>query len=112
MKELFHDINKSEKTEIVALKPIEKKHKLIGRMKPQRGQKVFEINCTEGTVNEAEFLEEAYSYIDAISGNLSNGVRKKILSKDNCMYIVALNKKNALKKFFNELRKAKLHVKS
>jgi hypothetical protein len=104
MKEIENPLDHKEEIEVVAQKQQEKQFKLIGQMRPQNGQKVFEVNCTSGECNEAQFQTVAVNFITAAKGD--NSAKKKIIAKENCMYIVALNKKNALKKFFLQLRKA------
>jgi cytochrome c2 len=88
MKEL-QQIDKTSK-EVQALKPIIKKSKLIGKLIPQKGHKCFEINVKTGEINEAK-----YSYVGF---DLNGKVRRDIATKENCVYITALNKANAGKK--------------
>jgi hypothetical protein len=104
MKELEKPLDLQEEIELVVKKQQEKKTELIGRMRPHKGHTVFEVNCTTGEVVPAKFEVETVNFIAAANGDLSP--RKKILAKENCMYIAALNKANALKKFFKQLRKA------
>lgn len=97
MKELenYNKIN----SEIRAVKPIKKTNVLLSSLYPQRGHKCFEINLDTHEINEVEYIETTVE-VTSISGE--NYKRKKILVKDNCTYITALNKKNALKKFKND----------
>lgn len=106
MKEFEKPLDLKDDIEVVAKKQQEKQYKLIGRMRPQPGQKVFEINCTTGECKEAKFVTSAVNFVSAANGD--NSPRKKIITNENCMYIVALNKKNALKKFFIQMRKASI----
>jgi hypothetical protein len=85
-------------TEIKATIPIKKKTKLLGSLYPQKGHKCFEINNLTLEINEAKF-ESVTINITSISQE--NYVNKKLLVKENCTYITALNKKNAMKKFKN-----------
>lgn len=104
MKELDKPVPVKEEIEIVAQKEIEKQQKLIGHMRPYKGQKVFEVNCSTGAIKEAEFTTVDVDFNKAIKKDFSP--RKKIIANENCIYIVALNKANALKKFFKILPKA------
>jgi len=68
----------------------------IGEMRPKKNHTLFEINIVENAIEIAKFDElPAIKFEDAMSGNLLG--QKKITKKDNCVYISALNKKNALK---------------
>ena len=97
MKEL-ENYNKVS-NEIKAVKPIKKEFWLLGTLYPQRGHKCFEINLTTKEANEVVY-DEVTAEITSISGE--SFIRKKISTKENCTYITALNKKNALKKFFRD----------
>lgn len=92
MKELEQYFKISDSTEIV--KPIKREDKLIGALKPQRGHKCFEINTITNEVLEAEFFEDIVSMFSN-----SYERKKKLKIKENCIYITALNKTNALKKY-------------
>ena len=94
MKEL-EQYNKTS-SEIKASVPIKKENKLIGTLRPKRGHKCFEINNLTLEINEATYESVTIS-ITSISGEYYN--HKKLLVKENCTYITALNKKNAMKKF-------------
>ena len=92
MKELEQYNKISE--EIQAVKPIKKENKLVGRLKPQRGHKCFEINTITNKIYEAEFFED---YVSMFSSSYER--KKKLKVKENCVYITALNIKNAYKKY-------------
>lgn len=97
MKEL-ENYNKTS-TEIRAIKPIKKASLLLGTIYPKKGHICFEINTITHEIKEVEY-EEVTIDIKSISGE--NYKRKKLLTKENCTYITALNKKNALKKYFKK----------
>ncbi len=61
------------------------------------GQKVYEYNLNEGTIGLAKFDEQAVNYQDAAYGVAS--VTKKLIMKEGCHYIIAINAKNATRKF-------------
>lgn len=66
---------------------------------PHKGHTLWEISLVTGDIKAAE-----YEQIDmditrlGVSPNLQT-VRKKVLTKPNCIYISALNIQNAAKKF-------------
>lgn len=74
---------------------------VLGKVTPHKGQFCFEINLITGTIEVAKFEKSTF-----IMGKITNDKKVKefkvddeILVKPDCIYIVALNKKNALKKF-------------
>ncbi len=66
-------------------------HTLIGSIVPFKGHIMFEINCTTGEITPAIYEE--------INATLKGGVKRKIITKENCLYISCLNKNSAEKKF-------------
>lgn len=88
---------KQDKLEVSAVKPVKKELKLLGRLKPQKGHTCFQLNLSNGEITIAEFesVDIHYNY-DHKKGD---GVRKKIIVKENCVYVTALNKTNAVKHF-------------
>lgn len=101
MKELLPDSSNSEKIELHSQKEIDKEQKLVGRIIPYKGHTLFEINCTTGEINEPEYMVEAIKYESAIKGQFVKA--RKIITKENCLYISCLNKKIAKKKFIKYL---------
>jgi hypothetical protein len=97
MKEL--ETHSKVKEEIKAIKPIQKEKQLLATLKPQKGHRCFEINTATGEINEALFDRKNVHY--RITGNISGFVKKELLVKEGCVYITALNKENALKKYQN-----------
>lgn len=81
----------------------EKQTKFIGRLLPQSGHKCFELNIKTGVISLAKFKEEAINFDDAKQGIIST--TKKVIINENCKYVTALNKKNAVKHFNNLLKK-------
>jgi len=63
--------------------------KLVGRLKPHRGHTVFEFNTKTGKLVKAEFEEPDLS---------KPKQNKKIMVQKDCLYIAALNLKNAARK--------------
>ena len=81
--------------EIRVVKPIQKQKQLLDTLHPHRGHQCFEINTISGEINLAIFESSDVHF------NLQSGgyVQKKLMTKENHVYITALNKDNALKKY-------------
>lgn len=92
------ELQKKEKDQIENVKQvaIEKQTVLLGTARPKKGHTMFEYNYKEKTIVKAEFDElPAVKFTDAANGLKS--ALKKITKKPDCIYVSALNKKNALK---------------
>ncbi len=100
MKELLPE-NNPEKIEIHSQKEIDKEQKLVGRIIPYKGHTLFEINCSTGDIKEAEYKLDAVKYDNAVNGSIQKV--RKVITKENCLYISCLNKKTAKKKFIKYL---------
>lgn len=70
----------------------------IGTIRPHSGHTLFEINAVSGDIAPAEFEVSTAVY----SANSKGLVRRKIVIKANCVYISALNKKNAIKQLLRQ----------
>lgn len=66
----------------------EPKQKFVGQLKPHKGHKVFKFNTKTGELVPAK--------VEKQEGELTN--RKKIIVEDECIYVAALNLKNAVKR--------------
>lgn len=109
MKEFDPILSQSDKTKIVNEKQVDYQKKLLGTTNRYNGHIVFEINCNNGEIKEAEFENERVEFVPnrclltgAIIGN-SPIKKMDIICRENCLYISALNKKSALKKFFKHI---------
>jgi len=81
--------------EIQAQKQIDKKKLFIGNMSIRPGMKCYEMNFKTGEISEAK-----YDSVDiVVTGGAINKISRKIITKENCLYCVAINKNNAEKKF-------------
>lgn len=88
------EIEEKDKTELIQQKQIEKQQVLIGSILPKRGHTLFECNLYENTVNAAKIENTAnVVFIDG-----KPVVKKKVIKNKGCVYVSALNKKNAIKK--------------
>jgi len=79
-----------DETELHAQKQIEKKTVLIGSAKLTPGHRVFQINEKTLDCEEAKYNKEVH---------YTSADRRSIIVKPDCVYVMALNKKNALKRF-------------
>lgn len=78
------------------------------RINPCKGHRLYEIDMQTGDVKEAEFASVDME-LSKLSENVrSQAVRKKVITKPNCIYISALNIKNAAKNFFKKAREGGL----
>lgn len=90
MKEL--ESNPKEKTEISIQKKKQVEKQLVGVLKPHSGHNIFEIDLETLDVKYAQFVNYTFS----IGKNHTN---KELLVREGCVYVCALNKNNALKKY-------------
>ncbi len=93
-------INKDE-IKLHAEKQQEKQTKLVHRIKPHQGHKCWQYNRDTEELTLAEFQTEALDFNAAAKGQVA--LKRKILVKENCIYVTALNRKNALKHVKNQL---------
>ena len=99
MKEL-EIINKDE-VKIVKEVKQEKKIVKLGTIFPHSGHKCFEYNIITNELTLARFSEQAIDYTAAQKGEIAK--KRKVMTRENCTYITALNYKNATKHFEKQL---------
>lgn len=87
-------LDEQDKVEAVSQIPDETQ-KLFASIVPYKGHTLFEINCTTGEIVPAEYED--------VTADFDGKVRRKVIVKDNSLYISCLNKKSAAKKYFNWL---------
>jgi len=92
---MIEDLKNQDKQEVKAVAPIRKSTTLMRKLRPQRGQICFELDMNTGVVQPAEIKSQ--------SVNLSGKVSKDIVVRKGCLYILAINKKNAFRKFKNAI---------
>ena len=86
----------ADKLENIMQVSIEKKTVFLGTLKPKKNHIMFEVNMKLKTITDATYDDPpALKFTDAKSGQIS--AKKKITINQNCVYILALNKKNVLK---------------
>lgn len=85
-----------DKVEVSAVKPAKTEVK-VDSIIPHKGHVLFEINPITGKCKLAEYETSSVT----IRGKIS----KKVIANHGCVYVSALNKKNALIKFFKMVGK-------
>ena len=85
-------IETAENDKQVIQAEIKKNIKFIGGFKKIKGLKLFEFNAKNFTLEEAKYKESA---VKIGEGEV---IHHKVIYKEDCVYIQALNKKNAYKK--------------
>lgn len=82
------------KTEIGIKKKIEIEHCLEGTIKPIKGHFVWEIDETTLKIKKADYRQDTVAF-----NSMIKLPAKKLVINPNCIYIPALNTKNAWKKY-------------
>lgn len=98
MKELEEQV----KIEASVEKQVKKEEKFLGSMKLSPGHKCWELDLNTLHIKEAEYKKIAINFAAAQKGEISR--MRKLLTKESCIYVTALNMKNARKKFTIMLR--------
>ena len=78
------------------------------RIVPKKGHTLFQINLETGDVTKAEFTSVDMELSKLSENVTSQEVKKKVITKPNCIYISALNIQNAAKKFAKQAKAAGL----
>ena len=94
MKEL--ELRDKEQTEIVKQAAVKKEARLIGSQLKVPGHTLFEYNTLTKTLEKATFKKQdlVLKYLDISTLHINSRVE----FKSDCIYVQALNKKNALKR--------------
>lgn len=100
MKELDLKSNDKDNIEISVKKKQEKEYTLIGNIVPHEGHTIWEINKETLEVTKAKFLTTDYY--------MFGENKKEIAVKQDCAYVSALNKQNALDKYKKGLNGGKV----
>lgn len=91
--------SKKDNTELSVQQKQQVEREFIGSIKPKNGHIVFEINVLTLEIVPAKFDELA------ILKFTSEKLKRTITINKDCVYISALNKENALKKFRKVIEK-------
>jgi len=87
-------LDEADKFGVIKQIPDETK-KLVASITPHKGHTLFEINCTSGEILPAQY--------ESLNADINGAVKRKVLTKENCLYISCLNKKSAQKKYLQWL---------
>lgn len=74
----------------------ETQYQKIGQYRPHPGHKMYEYNRTTGALELAKLERVDLNYTEVING--STAAKYKVVVSKNCIYIPALNEKNAKRK--------------
>lgn len=93
------EVKQSEPTEQHAQAQVKKGRRYKGRYVLKDGHKVWELDLKTGALVEAQYeVTKNVSYKEVVKGADKKPVRV-LIERENCLYMPALNKKNAQKKF-------------
>jgi hypothetical protein len=95
----FKTFNEKKNVEISVKKKQQIEYVPLGNIRKQNGHTLFEINTLTGEIKEAEYKQMSATY-DLKTG-MSSNKKGELITDKNCIYIPALNKVNALKKYNN-----------
>lgn len=92
--------NADDNKEIAADKRQVKAERKVNSIVIKPGHKVWEFDLSKGELKEAkvEKTEAVLNVVDPLNKKKTKNIRKKILQRPQCLYVVALNRDNALKK--------------
>lgn len=94
------------KDAVVASKPQKQEHRFLGTVIRRTGLTLFEYNSKSKTVQVAEVnTQHSYRYNEKTK-HFDLSTRTRVQVRDGCMYVQALNLKNAIRK----MRKAGFEV--
>lgn len=102
MKELEpHNFLQKEKDKIEVSQEKQIEYQLIyqGTIVPHEGHTLYEIDLKTKEINEAEYQHQDYVFDPEWHPSKKLKVDSKVIMNEGCVYVSALNKKNALKKF-------------
>lgn len=111
MKELDQHLKKDEEVKLHAKKNQQKETQkvLIGEIQQENGHTLFEINTKSLTISKAVFQTKNVSFTKAAVGDYSG--LNDLVTNEDCVYIPALNEKNAWKKFNRDQRQESYYKK-
>lgn len=94
------------KDAVVAPKPQKQEHRFLGTVIRRTGLTLFEYNSKSKTVQVAEVNTQYYYRYNEKTKKVGVSSRIRVQVRDGCMYVQALNLKNAIRK----VRKARFEV--
>jgi len=96
MKEVFLT---QDQIEIVDENQIKKQKQFVGSLRPNLGHFCFEYNVETNELSFAKFEDPIFDL------HTGKPIRRKVSVKEECLYITALNRKNAVRKLSKILNK-------
>lgn len=87
-------------TELVSPTNQKKEVKYVGSSKLHKGLILFEVNVQTHEINPALVKQVAVIDLKSVTSN-----RHVVITKPGCMYVQAINKANALRKFKKHIEK-------
>jgi hypothetical protein len=109
MKDFDPILQTAGKTKFVNQRQVESRKELFAQQKLYNGHTMWQIDCLTGEISEAQYSNERIEIVPQydINFGVQTGITKRvvrdIISKENCVYIGALNKKSAKRKYYNYL---------
>lgn len=88
---------KKDPKELHAIKPDKRELKYLGTLRPHHGQKVWQLDLKTMIISEAKYELGVLDFKKAQHGDFST--RHRLVAQENCLYVCAINAKNADKKF-------------
>jgi len=100
MKDLNPELETNRLAEVINVEQ-QKKQEYIGSINLRPGHTLFEIDIVKSTIIPAEY--ETSEVIFNPKGKTPTAKRRKLITKEGCVYVPALNKANAIKRFGKNL---------
>lgn len=94
--------NSKDQIQVVGQKEVNKHQKLVGKIRTQRGHKIFQLDLNSKEITEAEIITSD----PVLLPNRTTKTNKRLDIKPSHLYCSALNQKNACKHFYKMLEKA------
>ncbi len=96
-----HELLSKEKASTEVSQEKEQEYQLVyqGTIIPHDGHVLYELNLSTNEIKEAKYLKQDYVFNPEWSPSKKAKIDSKVIMNKGCIYISALNKINALKKF-------------
>lgn len=111
MRSTNDEIHNPDEVKEVRQAGVEKKITHIGYLKPHKGHKIWEFNTKTGHIAIAEMESVPHNPFTKGRSGLPEGPKKKLITKENCVYVSAMNIENAVKKFGLKVKVVKTKAK-
>ena len=97
-------VDSESRTEINIKKKQEIEYILEGRLSPKKGHFIWQINTVTLEVKKADYQRNTIGFMVDV-------LPEELITKKDCIYIPALNKKNALAKYNQNNRQSHYYIK-